>query len=74
MKCHSEDPDIRHFIEAHFQYSEKLYELHNNFDFLQESSSARHIEERLNKLKFATNLYNRKKHDKHITNLKRSFK
>ena len=36
MKCHSEDPDIRHFIEAHFQYSEKLYELHNNFDFLQE--------------------------------------
>ena len=33
-ECYSEDPDVGYFIEAHFQYSEKLYELHNNLTVL----------------------------------------
>ena len=67
FKNYDEESDKRYFIKVDVQYTEKLYELHNDLTFLSERMKTEKVE------KLVANLHDKTEYVIHIRNLKQAL-
>ena len=67
FKNYNEESDKRYFIKVDVQYTEKLYELHNDLTFLSERMKTEKVE------KLVANLHDKTEYVIHIRNLKQAL-
>ena len=67
FKSYNEESDKRYFIKVDVQYTEKLYELHNDLTFLSERMKTEKVE------KLVANLHDKTEYVIHIRNLKQAL-
>ena len=67
IKTYDEESDEGYFLEADFQYPEKLHELHNDLPFLEERMKIEKVE------KVVTNLNDKTERLIHIRNLRQAL-
>ena len=67
QKKSNEGNEKRYFVEAHFQYPEKLHDLHNDLPFLPERMKIEKDE------KLVANFHDKKEYFIHIKNLKQAL-
>ena len=67
FKNYNGESDKRYFIKVDVQYTEKLYELHNDLTFLSERMKTEKVE------KLVANLHDKTEYVIHIRNLKQAL-